>query len=222
MAVGSRTVKRAYRYRFYPDSEQSAQLAVTFGCVRYVYNRALAERSRAWREEQRRVTHADASRMLTEWKRDPETLWLAEPSKGPLQAILRHLQSAFVNFWAKRTGFPSFKKKGRTIDAATYFRGCFTYRDGRVRLAKQGRPLDVVWSRPLPAGAVPSQVTVSWNSRGQFHLSILVEEAVASLPPVDVRVGVDAGITALVALSTGEKVINPKREEWDRVRLARG
>uniref|UniRef100_UPI0013D537E8 RNA-guided endonuclease TnpB family protein n=1 Tax=Candidatus Frankia alpina TaxID=2699483 RepID=UPI0013D537E8 len=38
---------------------------------------------------------------------------------------------------------------------------------------------------------------------------------------VDVRVGVDAGITALVALSTGEKVTNPKHEERDRVRLAR-
>nr|WP_235826288.1 helix-turn-helix domain-containing protein [Candidatus Frankia alpina] len=49
--MGSRTIKRAYRYRFYPDPEQSVQLAMTFGCVRYVYNRALAERSRAWREE---------------------------------------------------------------------------------------------------------------------------------------------------------------------------
>ncbi|MCM3921405.1 helix-turn-helix domain-containing protein [Frankia sp. AiPs1] len=42
-----------YRYRFYLDSEQSAQLAMTPGCVRYVYNRALAERSRAWRGEER-------------------------------------------------------------------------------------------------------------------------------------------------------------------------
>ncbi len=154
-------------------------------------------------------------------KRDLETRWLAEPSKGPLQATLRHLQTAFVNFWAKRAGYPSFKKKGRTIDAATYFRGCFTYRDGQVRLAKQGRPLDIVWSRPLPDGAVPSQVTVSRNSRGQYHLSILVEETMASLPSVGARVGVDAGITALVALSTGEKVTNPKHEERDRVRLAR-
>ncbi|WP_261554952.1 RNA-guided endonuclease InsQ/TnpB family protein [Frankia tisae] len=221
MAVGSQPVKRSYRYRFYPDSEQSAQLAATFGCVRYVYNRALAEWSRAWREERRRVTLAETGRMLTGWKRDPETLWLAEPQKGPLQATLRHLQAAFVNFWAQRPGFPSFKRKGRTVDAATYFRNCFTYRDGRAGLAKQGRPLDIVWSRPLPDGAVPSQVTVSRNSRGQYHLSILVEETVTSLPSVDARVGVDAGITALVALSTEEKVTNPKREQRDRVRLAR-
>nr|WP_261567489.1 transposase [Frankia gtarii] len=35
------------------------------------------------------------------------------------------------------------------------------------------------------------------------------------------RGGVDAGITALVALSTGEKVTNPKHEEGDSVRFAR-
>ncbi|HEV2535923.1 MAG TPA: helix-turn-helix domain-containing protein, partial [Streptosporangiaceae bacterium] len=41
-----RMVKRAYKYRFYPAPEQADLLNRTFGCVRYVYNRALAERSR--------------------------------------------------------------------------------------------------------------------------------------------------------------------------------
>nr|WP_235948717.1 hypothetical protein [Candidatus Frankia alpina] len=40
-------------------------------------------------------------------------LWLAEPSKGPLQATLRNLQAAYVNFWQKRAKYPTFKKKGR-------------------------------------------------------------------------------------------------------------
>nr|WP_026311049.1 helix-turn-helix domain-containing protein [Parafrankia elaeagni] len=82
--VGSRVVKRAYRYRFYPTPHQVEQLAKTFGCVRYVYNRALSERRRAWVGERRRITHAETDRMLTGWKRDPGTAWLAEPSKGPL------------------------------------------------------------------------------------------------------------------------------------------
>ncbi|MEX5711167.1 helix-turn-helix domain-containing protein, partial [Parafrankia sp. FMc6] len=69
-------MKRAYRYRFYPTAEQAEQLARTFGCVRYVYNRALAERHRAWFSEQRRVTHAETDTMLTAWKRDPGTAWL--------------------------------------------------------------------------------------------------------------------------------------------------
>ena len=153
--MSDKAVKRAYKYRFYPTPEQVEQLARTFGCVRYVYNRALAERSRAWTQEQRRVTQAETSKMLTSWKRDPETAWLAEPSKGPLQAALRHLQYAYTRFWNKQSGYPKFKKKGRSKDSATYFRNCFTYRNGQIKLAKQSEPLDIRWSRPLPDGADP-------------------------------------------------------------------
>lgn len=219
--MATKVVKRAYKYRFYPTDEQAQQLAQTFGCVRYVYNRALAERSRAWSQEQRRVTHSETDKMLTAWKRDEETAWLTEPSKGPLQATLRNLQGAFDKFWRKQTGYPKFKKKGKSRDSATYFRGSFTYRNGQVKLAKQSDPLDIVWSRPLPANADPSQVTVSKDPAGRYHVSILVETQVTEHEPVDATVGIDAGITSLYTLSTGEKVTNPRHEKRDRQRLAR-
>jgi putative transposase len=135
--MGSRVVKRAYKYRFYPTIEQERQLAATFGCVRYVYNRALAERSRAWTQEQCRISYAESDKMLTAWKRDPETSWLTEPSKGPLQATLRNLQGAFDRFWRKQTGYPTFKKKGKAKDSATYFSNCFTFRDGQLKLDRE-------------------------------------------------------------------------------------
>jgi putative transposase len=108
------------------------------------------------------------------------------------------LQTAYVNFWGKRAKYPTFKKKGKSTDSATYFRNCFTYRDGRITLAKQDRPLDIRWSRSLPEGADPSQVTISGNSRGRYHISILVETTVAELPRETSTVGIDAGITTLV------------------------
>lgn len=219
--AAAKVVKRAYLYRFYPTDEQAQQLVHTFGCVRYVYNRALAERSAAWTQEQRRVTYADTNRMLTVWKREQETQWLANPSKDPLQAALRNLQTAFQNFWQKRAKYPAFKRKGKNADSATYFRNCFTYRAGQIKLAKQSEPLAIVWSRPLPEGAEPSQVTVSRNARGQYHISILVETMVETLPATKSRVGIDAGITTLVTLSTGEKIANPRHERADRAKLAR-
>ncbi|MFD3702668.1 RNA-guided endonuclease InsQ/TnpB family protein [Nocardia sp. NPDC058658] len=219
--MAATVVRRAYRYRFYPTGEQAEQLARTFGCVRYVYNRALAERSRAWAVEQRRVSHAETDKMLTAWKRDPETGWLAEPSKGPLQATLRHLQGAFDKFWRKQSAYPKFKKKGKSTESATYFSNCFTYRDGRVKLAKQSEPLDIVWSRPLPEGAVPSQVTVSRDAAGRYFVSILVEATVVDHARTDTTVGVDAGITSLYTFSTGEKVHNPRHEKRDRAHLAK-
>jgi putative transposase len=215
------TVKRAYRYRFYPTPEQADLLNRTFGCVRYVYNRALAERSRAWTQEHKRVTFADTCRMLTRWKAEPETAWLYEVSNVALQQALQHLQAAFVNFWAKRAKYPQFKSKRKSRASATFTTSGFRYRDGRLWLAKISEPLDIRWSRPLPEGAEPSTVTVSRDAAGRWFVSILVEETIEQLPQAEAVIGIDAGITSLLTLSTGEKIANPRHERRDRQRLAR-
>ncbi|HEY0699669.1 MAG TPA: RNA-guided endonuclease TnpB family protein [Micromonospora sp.] len=216
-----RVVKRAYKYRFYPTDQQRDLLNRTFGCVRYVYNRALAERHRAWFQEQRRVGFAETCRMLTAWKQEPETAWLSEVSNVALQQSLQHLQRAYLNFWGKRAKYPTFKSKRRSRASATFTTMGFSYRDGRIKLAKCDEPLDIVWSRPLPEGATPSTVTVSRDPADRWHISVLVEETIEALPPAATAVGIDAGVTALVTLSTGEKVVNPKHEKRDRDRLAR-
>jgi len=213
-------VKRAYKYRFYPSPVQADLLNRTFGSVRYVYNRALAERSRAWTQEQRRVTFAETCRMLTAWKADPETAWLYEVSNVALQQGLQHLQNAYLAFWGKRARYPHFKSKHKSKASATFTTSGFRYRDGQVILAKMDAPLGICWSRPLPEGAEPSTVTVSRDAAGRWHISILVECAVETLPPLDSAVGIDAGLTTLLTLSTGEKIANPRHERRDRARLA--
>ncbi|MEU2866576.1 helix-turn-helix domain-containing protein, partial [Streptomyces mirabilis] len=57
-------VKRAYRYRFCPTDAQAAELSRTSGCVRKVYNMALAARTEAW-TRQERVSYHQTSAMLT-------------------------------------------------------------------------------------------------------------------------------------------------------------
>ncbi len=81
----AQTVKRAYKYRFYPTSAQAAELARTFGCVRLVYNKALEERTRAYTRESARVSYAESSAALTAWKRTEELAFLAEVSSVPLR-----------------------------------------------------------------------------------------------------------------------------------------
>ena len=214
-----RVVKRAYKYRFYPTPQQADLLNRTFGSVRYVYNRALTERSRAWTQEQRRVTFAETCRMLTAWKNDPELAWLHDVSVVALQQGLQHLQHAYLGFWGKWARYPRFKSKRKSRAAATFTTSGFRYRDGRVTLAKMSEPLDIRWSRPLPEGAEPSTVTVSRDSAGRWHVAILCEDTVRDGPATEESVGIDAGITSLVTLSTGEKVTNPKHEKRDRARL---
>ncbi|QYC43344.1 putative transposase [Nonomuraea coxensis DSM 45129] len=214
-------MKRAYKYRFHPTSEQAEELVRTFGCVRLVYNKALEERTRAYRLEGRGVSYAESSAALTAWKKTPELAFLCEVSSVPLQQTLRHLQAAFANFFAKRAKYPAFKSRKRSRASAEYTRSAFRWRDGRLTLAKMAAPLDIVWSRPLPEGAEPSTVTVSRDAAGRWFVSLLVEEKIAPLPPVEQAVGVDAGLTMLATLSCGEQIVNPRHERRERRRLAR-
>jgi len=215
------TIRRAYKYRFYPTEEQGTELARTFGSVRYVYNRALAERSRAYTHEQRKVTYAESARWVAQWRHDPETQWLGEIASVPLQQAVRQLQTSYVNFWAKRTKYPTFKSKRKSKASATYTTFGFSHRNGQIKLAKMAESLDIRWSRPLPEGTEPSSVTVSRDSAGRYHISILVETQIEQLPPISAQVGIDMGIASLITLSTGEKINNPKHEKRDRVALAK-
>ncbi|MEU4830211.1 RNA-guided endonuclease TnpB family protein [Streptosporangium sp. NPDC023615] len=214
-------VKRAFKFRFHPTNEQAAQLSRTFGCARLVYNKALQHRSRAYTIEGRKVSYVESSATLTQWKKTEDLAFLNEVSSVPLQQALRHLQAAFANFFAKRAKYPTFKSRKKSRASAEYTRSAFIYRGGQITLAKMDGPLNVVWSRPLPEGADPSTVTVSKDAAGRWFVSILCEDRISPLPATANVVGVDAGITALATLSTGEKIVNPKHERADRRKLAR-
>src|SRR4029450_11787922 len=216
----TKTVKRAFKYRFYPTPEQASELARTFGCVRLVYNKALQARTEAWTLRQERVTYNATSALLTDWKKTEELAFLNEVSSVPLQQALRHLQVAYTNFFAKRAKYPTFKSKKRSRRSAEYTTSAFRWRDGRLTLAKMDQPLDIVWSRPLPDGAAPSTVTVSQDSAGRWVVSLLCDDRIHQTPASG-AVGIDAGLDSLLTLSTGEKVVNPKHERADRKRLAR-
>ncbi|MEV8060002.1 RNA-guided endonuclease TnpB family protein [Streptomyces antimycoticus] len=215
-------VRRAFKYRFYPTDAQAAELSRTFGCVRKVYNLALAARTQAWVLRQERVNYNATSAMLTEWKKTEELAYLNEVSSVPLQQALRHLQTAFTHFFAQRARYPRLKSRKKSRKSAEYTTSAFRFQGGKLTLAKMTEPLDIVWSRPFPEGVAPSTVTVSQDAAGRWFVSVLCEDpGVKPLPITDGAVGVDAGLDHLLTLSTGEKITNPRHERGDRGRLAR-
>ncbi|MGP3733485.1 RNA-guided endonuclease InsQ/TnpB family protein [Streptomyces sp. GDS52] len=221
MSVTTTCVKRAFKYRFHPTDAQAAELSRTFGCVRKVYNLALAARTEAW-ARQERVNYNATSAMLTAWKKTEELAYLNDVSSVPLQQTLRHLQNAFTNFFGKRSQYPRFKSRKKSRRSAEYTTSGFRFREGRLTLAKMTEPLDLVWSRPLPEGATPSTVTVSQDAAGRWFVSMLCEDpTVQPLPATDTAVGIDVGLEHLLTLSTGEKITNPRHERRDRTRLAK-
>jgi putative transposase len=214
-------MERAFKYRVYPTLEQETLLRRTLGCVRLVYNKALAYRTEAWYERQERVDYIKSSAQLTLWKKEEDLAFLNEVSCVPLQQGLRNLQKAFGNFWAGRAQYPTFKKK-RNGGSAEFTKSAFRWKDGQVFLAKCTEALPIRWSRQLPKGCEPSTITVKLDAAGRWFVSLLVDDiTIKPLPVAMQSVGIDLGITSLLALSTGEKVSNPKHFNRLRKKLKR-
>lgn len=202
-------IKRAYRFRFYPTPDQEVILTRTFGCARYVYNHMLRLRSDAWMNEHKGIGYHATSALLTQLKKEPDRLWLNEVSSVPLQQSLRHLQTAFNNFFAKRSRYPSFRTKWGT-QSAEYTTSAFKWDGKTLTLAKMIAPLAIVWSRTLPKAARITTVTISRDAAGRYFASFLCDDAVGSKRHTKERVGIDLGLTHFATLSTGEKIEAPR------------
>ena len=213
-------VKRAYRFRFYPTPEQERILAKTFGCARFAYNYMLRLRTDAWFKEKKRVGYHETSALLTELKKTPEYAWLNEVSSVPVQQALRHLQTAFNNFFAKRAAYPAFKRKDGP-QSAEYTTSAFKWDGKSLKLAKMSEPLAVRWSRQIPKAAKVTTVTVSKDAAGRYFVSLLCDDVVAKKPASNGKVGVDLGLTHFAILSTGEKVAAPNTFRKYEAKLAK-
>ena len=212
-------IKRAYRFRAYPTPEQAEQLARTFGCTRFAYNHMLRLRTDAWYQRQERVGYHETSALLTALKKTPEHIWLNEVSSVPVQQSLRHLQTAFGNFFAKRAKYPTFKKKDGA-QSAEYTTSAFKWDGKHLKIAKMDEPLSICFSRTIPKAAIVTTVTVSKDCAGRYFVSMLCTDQVKEKPAVYAKIGIDLGLTHFAILSTGEKIAAPNTFRKNEKRLA--
>jgi len=213
-------IKRAYRFRFYPTSEQKVILARTFGCARFAYNHMLRQRTEAWFERQERMGYHETSAALTALKKTEEYAWLNEVSSVPVQQALRHLQTAFTHFFAKRAKYPNFRRKDGP-QSAEYTTSAFRWDGAALKLAKTHEPLAIRWSRAIPKGAKPTTVTVSRDTAGRHHVSMLCDDVVTARPVAAGKIGIDLGLTHFAILSNGEKIDAPNVFRKNEAKLAK-
>ncbi len=210
--------KVRYRFRAYPTVEQEHILARTFGACRFVYNYALRLRTDSY-SDGKTINYNASSAALTALKQTDDHAWLNEISSVPTQQALRHLQGSFRNFFERRTGYPSFKRK-HGKQAAEYTRSGFKFEplNKTLTIAKIGN-LKVRWSREFRS--IPTTCTITKNTIGQYFVTLCLDETFKKLPKTGASVGVDLGISRLATLSDGERIPNMRHgEQWQR-QLAR-
>ncbi len=210
-------MKARYQYRVYPTDQQRKRLGQLFGCVRVVYNDALA----LCKKSEKLPKNSELQKQcITQAKKTEQRAWLSEVSNIPLQQSIIDLGTAYKNFFdsksakrkGKKVGYPRFKKK-HNQQSARFRKGGFSIKSNKVYLAKIGL-LKTKWSRELPSE--PSSVTVIKDRVNRYFLSFVVEIEPEIIAPKNESIGIDLGIKIFAALSTSEKVYAPNYSKLER------
>jgi putative transposase len=97
-------MKARYRFRIYPTTRQQMALAKLFGCVRVVWNDALAHCIELYKSGEKKPKNAQLQKQfITQAKNVVEREWLSEVSCVPLQQSLNDLEQAYQNFLGARS-----------------------------------------------------------------------------------------------------------------------
>lgn len=216
-------IRKAFRYRIYPNKGQQHKLNVQFGHSRYVYNHYKDKRDTHYEETSETLTYTDCANDLVKLKRDPEHVWLQEADSQALQQKLKDLDKAYVNFFrmcqdgtlpkqdgkprkdGKPKGYPRFKSK-RDKQSIRYPQR-FKVEGNKTYLPKVGW-VRTVYHRPLEGEM--RNCTVTKTKSGQYYISIQCELGIDDPEPRNGEVGIDLGLKTFATLSDGTTIEYPK------------
>ncbi|MCC8398146.1 MAG: transposase [Rickettsia endosymbiont of Labidopullus appendiculatus] len=201
----------AYKYRIYPTKEQEQLLSKHFGCKRFVWNYFLNERKEHYLKNKEEIeakrikgnlNYYDNAKQLTLLKREKE--WLKECNSQSLQATLKHLDSAYIMFFRKTHGFPSFKNKD-TKQSFTIPQH-FKLENRKIHFPKFNEGIKVKEHRKLQGKFVVA--TLSKSTTNKYYISIVVEKEIQTSSLTEKSIGIDLGIKDLIICSDGKKYNN--------------
>lgn len=219
-------MNRAYKFRIYPNIQQRKQLAGNFGCVRLVYNHYLAMRKSAYENEHKTVTYTDTARDLVQFKKN--NTFLADTDSISLQQALRHLDTAFKNFFRdKSVGYPRFKsKKHHHYSYSTVcVNGNIHLSDNKLFLPKL-KGVRIKQHRNIPESYVLKSATVSMTPTGKYYVSLLYEfDSNVKNQPVSKAIGLDFSMNQLFvssesAVHTEQQFLHTLKKSQDKLAQA--
>ncbi len=204
------TVRRVYRFRLEPTSQQEDGFRRYAGARRFTWNWALAQRQEHYKATGKGLSRVALSALFTALKKEPDTAWLSEvDSQLPQQAII-DIYRAFDAFFEHRARYPRFKSRKR--DAARFrIPQRVTLAEGYLTIPKIGR---VKVRQSQAVEGMTKSATFKRDACGHWFVSLVAEMDMPDLPlpaPDPERtIGVDLGVKDAVVTSDGERVAAPR------------
>ena len=212
----------SYTFRLYPNRAQAEALNGMLGALCDLYNAGLQQRIEAYRRRGISLRYIDQANELKAVRAVDERL--SGFSFSAEQQVLRRLDKAFRAFFRRlkerngKAGFPRFQAKSR-FDSAEFRVGDGLAIRPTKRLGITGIPgeVKVRWHRPLSEGAKAGAAVLS-RSNGRWFICFQIEVETRDVERPVSTIGIDLGLSSLVALSTGEMIPAP---QWTK-RAAKG
>jgi putative transposase len=202
-------MRKAYKFRLYPNKQQEEKLFWTLNRCRELYNAALSERKDAYRMAGKSISYYEQKRDLPEIKEiRPE---YNDIYSQVLQDVLLRLKRAFDNFFRRvnegqTPGYPRFQGRNG-YDSFTYPQSGIALKEKKITLSKIGT-LRVKVHRKVE-GTIKT-CTIK-HEAGQWYVILSCEMKQPEPLPVSYEdVGIDLGITHFAALSNGEFLESPR------------
>ncbi len=231
---------RALRIKLYPNITQVDYLARLFGCCRKIYNLALDESERLYKETGKGMTSQGEliNYMHRILLKDPELPYLLEHNTKILKCAVNNLADGYYNFFKSlsgerkgpKMGLPEHKHRSNrqsvTVCREALAKKAF-HEQGKLFISKTFGKLAYRCSDQYHyliakhADEVRS-VTLVKNPSGSYYASVLVDcELLRKPKATDHAVGVDLGVKTLMVTSDGELMENshPFKRKERRLRL---
>ncbi|AMC94125.1 transposase [Erysipelothrix larvae] len=202
-------MKRAYRFRIYPNQEQITFFAKTFGCVRKTYNLMLEERLQMNEDYRNGLPTNDKIPTPAKYKEDHP--YLKEVDSLALANAQLNLDRAFKNCYRDpKVGEPKYKSRKMEQSYTTNNqKGTISVKNHKYLKLPKLKSLVRIKMHRHPKGDIKS-ATISRSTTGIYHVSLLVEETIEHLPKTGSEVGIDLGLIAFAVLSDGRRIPNPR------------
>lgn len=204
---------RAQRFRLYPNQDQEAYFHQCAGAARHAWNWAIALRQRYYRMFGKTLPYNRLQRQWYKHKKGKKS-WAADVGKVVTIHSLRHLESAYASFFAKRSGYPKFKSRRRDgikFTIADEGRDV-SFRGSRIKLPVVG---EVRYRGKLRWTDAPIKSATVRNVAGRWFLVILSALPDPKPEPhTGQTCGIDLGCTMFATVSSlgriTEEIAPPK------------
>lgn len=206
---------KSFKTEINPTSEQKVKINKTIGTCRYIYNFYLSHNKTLYDKGEKFMSGKSFSVWINNEyiTNNPDKGWIKEVSSKSVKKSIEDGYIAFKRFFKNQSGFPKFKKKGKS-DVKMYFvknnpKDCRCERH-RINIPTLG------WVRLKEKGYIPTSKdgwviksgTVSIKA-GRYYVSVLIE-----VPDTEIAnnsnegIGIDLGLKDFAIVSNGKTYKN--------------